>query len=325
MESKEMRPQMKKFMLVLNCLMLAIGTVGGPLVTRLYYQHGGKSIWLSSWLQTGGWPLMILPLLVAYFRRRGAQPQLFFINFNTFCYAFVIVSTSSLILATQLAFTAVVAFVLVKQKFTPYSINAIALLTFGAGALALHASNERPAAESRAHYYLGWSLTFAASALLAIVLPLYELTYKKAKQTINYTLVLEIQLVSSFSATVFCTVGMLVSGDYMGYATELEDYQLGKVMYFMVSIFNAIIWQLFFLGVVGVIYYGSSLLSGVIIALALPITEVGAVILFHEAFQAEKGVSLILSLWGFVSYFYGEAKQMKKQKKREKMNDTIVT
>ncbi|KAL2892865.1 Purine permease 3 [Bienertia sinuspersici] len=317
--------------------MLAIGIAGGPLVMRLYYRHGGRSIWLSSWLETGGWPVMIVPLVIAYFRRRAAQPQLCFINFNIFCYAFVIgilaglgdycyaygvkhipVSTSSLILATQLAFTAFVAFFLVKQKFTPYSVNAIALLTFGAGVLALHASSEKPASESKAHYYLGWSLTLAASALFAIILPMIELTYKKVKQSVNYTLVLEIQLVLSLSATVFCTVGMLASGDYKTYAKELEDYRLGRGMYFMVLIFNAIIWQLFYLGAVGVIYYGSSLLSGVIIALALPITEIGAVIFFHEAFEAEKGVSLVLSLWGFFSYFYGEAKEMKKQKKRER-------
>jgi hypothetical protein len=48
----------------------------------------------------------------------------------------------------------------------------------------------------------------------------------------------------------------------------------------------------------------------------LPLTEVLAVIFYKESFKAEKGVSLVLSLWGFLSYFYGEIKQAKKQKKR---------
>ncbi|KAL2933213.1 Purine permease 3 [Bienertia sinuspersici] len=336
-ESKEMSPNMKRCMLVLNCIMLAIGIGGGPLVMRLYYLHGGKSIWLSTWLETAGWPVMIVPLLIAYFRRRAVHPKLFLIDFNSFCYASITgviaglgdycyaygvkhteVSISSLILATQLGFTALFAFILVKLKFTPYSINAIVLLTFGAAVLALHASNDKPPGESRSQYYLGWSLTLAASALFALMLPMIELTYKKAKQSVNYTLVLEIQLVLSLSATILCTIVMLASGDYKRYAKEMEAYELGKGMYIVVLICNAIVWQFFFVGATGVVYYGSSLLSGIIITLALPVTEIGAVIFFHEQFQSEKGVSLVLSIWGFVSYFYGEFRVMKKQKKSEK-------
>lgn len=100
MESQEIiNPKMKKYLLILNCVMLGIGISGGPLVMRLYYIHGGKSIWLSSWLETGGWPLMIIPLLVAYFRRLrrrrgGADPtqaaKLIFINTNTFFFAAIV-------------------------------------------------------------------------------------------------------------------------------------------------------------------------------------------------------------------------------------------
>lgn len=79
----------------------------------------------------------------------------------------------------------------------------------------------------------------------------------------------------------------------------------------------AILWQAFFLGAVGVVFCASSLLSGIIIAAFLPVTEVLAVIFLKENFQAEKGVSLILSLWGFVSYFYGEIKRAKKMKKND--------
>lgn len=105
-----------------------------------------------------------------------------------------------------------------------------------------------------------------------------------------------------------------------GYAREVQEYKLGNAMYFVVLIISAIVWQFFYLGAAGVIYYGSSLLSGIIIAVALPITEIAAIFFYHEKFQVEKGVSLVLSLWGFFSYFYGEAKEMKKQKKRERNN-----
>lgn len=76
----------------------------------------------------------------------------------------------------------------------------------------------------------------------------------------------------------------------------------------------AISWQCFFLGAIGVIFCGSSLLSGILIAVFLPVTEILAIIFFHENFKVEKAVSLVLSLWGFVSYFYGEFRQSKKEK-----------
>jgi hypothetical protein len=82
----------------------------------------------------------------------------------------------------------------------------------------------------------------------------------------------------------------------------------------VVLVWSAIFWQAFFLGAIGIIFCASSLLSAVVIAVLLPVTEVLAVIFYHEKFQAEKGVALALSLWGFTSYFYGEIKHSKNKK-----------
>ncbi|CAK7347208.1 unnamed protein product [Dovyalis caffra] len=95
---------------------------------------------------------------------------------------------------------------------------------------------------------------------------------------------------------------------------EARNFELGDARYYAVLVWSAIVWQCFFLGAVGVIFCASSLLSGIIMAVLLPATEILAVIFFQEKFQAEKGVALGLSLWGFVSYFYGEMKENKKKK-----------
>lgn len=89
---------------------------------------------------------------------------------------------------------------------------------------------------------------------------------------------------------------------------EAREFKLGEALFYVVAVFSAIIWQGFFLGAIGLIFSTSSLVSGIMISVLLPITEVLAVIFYHEKFQAEKGLSLALSLWGFVSYFYGEIK-----------------
>ncbi|KAH1121826.1 hypothetical protein J1N35_004986 [Gossypium stocksii] len=336
-ESEPNTTTMRKALLVINCIILSIGNCAGPLMMRLYFIHGGKRVWFSSWLETGGWPIILLPIACAHFYRSRTQPssenKLFFMKPHLFIAAAVIgiltglddylyaygvarlpVSTSSLIIASQLAFTAGFAFVLVKQKFTSYSINAVFLLTIGSGVLAMHTSSDRPANESNREYVLGFLMTVGASALYGFILPLVELTYKKAKQEISYALVMEIQMVMCLFATGVCTIGMLVNNDFKVIPREAREYELGETKYYIVAICSAMIWQCFFLGAIGVIFCASSLLSGIIIAVLLPVTEILAVIFYNESFHAEKGVALALSLWGFLSYFYGEIKQSKEKK-----------
>ncbi|KAE8690390.1 Purine permease 1 [Hibiscus syriacus] len=81
---------------------------------------------------------------------------------------------------------------------------------------------------------------------------------------------------------------------------------------YVVVVMSAIIWQCFYLGVIGIIFCSSSLVSGNVIAVLFPVTEILAVIFYKESFQGDKGVALALSLWGFLSYFYDEIKQSKK-------------
>ncbi|XP_062101364.1 purine permease 3-like [Humulus lupulus] len=327
----------KRTLLILSCILLTLGNCGGPLVMRLYFIHGGKRVWLSSWLETGGWPIILIPLAAAYYQRRHRtrtakliqmKPFLFvgsaviglLTGLDDYLYAEGVarlpVSTMSLIIASHLGFTAAFAFLLVKQKFTSYSVNAIVLLTIGGAVLALHTSGDRPKGESEKEYIMGFFMTLSAAALYGFVLPLVELMYKKSKQRITYSLVLEIQLVMCFFATVFCTIGMLINNDFKAIPREAKRFGMGETKYYVVLAWSAIVWQGFFLGAIGIIFCASTLVSAILIASLLPVTEVLAVIFYHENFKAEKGVSLALSLWGFVSYFYGEIKHINKNRKK---------
>ncbi|KAB1203873.1 Purine permease 3 [Morella rubra] len=336
---------MKKILLILNLILLAIGGCGGPLIMRLYFIHGGKRVWLSSWLETGGWPIMLVPLIVSYFHRRatqGPRTEVFFMKLPLFVASAVIgiltgvddylyayggarlpVSTSSLIIASQLAFTAGFAFLLVKQKFTSYSTNAVVLVTIGAGVLAMHASSDRPNGESNKQYWAGFFMVLGAAALYGFVLPLVELTYKKTKQAVTYSLVMEFQMVMSLFATLFCTIGMLINKDFKAIPREAREFGLGEFKYYFVLVCSAIIWQAFFMGAIGVIFSASSLLSGIVMACLLPVTEILAVVFYSEKFKAEKGVALALSLWGFISYFYGEMKHSKKNQPTSEETESV--
>ncbi|KAL2492606.1 Purine permease 3 [Abeliophyllum distichum] len=337
MES-ELNTTWRKSFLVLNCILLTLGNCSGPLLIRLYFIKGGKRIWLSSCVQTAGFPITLIPLFVSYLHRRrksatnftaatsttklilmkpwvfaastiiGIQTGLsnYFYGHGVSCLP---VSTSSLIVATQLAFTAGFAYLLVKQKFTAFSINAIVLLTAGTAILALHTSGDRPEGISKKDYALGFVFTLAGAVLAGFMMPFLEFTYLKARQAVTYNMVLEIQLVMCFFATAFCTIGMIINKDFQAISREARQYKLGETKYYLVLVGAVILLQGFYVGIVGVIFYGSSLLSGVLVTVLLPITELLAVLLFDEKFQSEKGVALFLSVWGFVSYFFGEWKQ----------------
>lgn len=335
-EGQKINRNLKRVLVIINCILLILGTTGGPLISRLYFRHGGKRQWLSSFLETAGFPIIIFPLSFSYFNRRRHNPntKIIFITFpiflacavlgvmtgvDDFLYAyglsFLPVSTSALLISTQLAFTAFFAFLIVKQRFTPFSLNSVALLTVGAVVLGLHASSDRPDGVSKKEYFVGFFLTLGAAAFYGLVLPLVELTYQKAKQEITYTLVMEMQFVMGFFATAFCAAGMLVNKDFQAIPREASHYDIGETKYYTVLVLAAILWQFFFLGTVGVIFCVNTLLAGIIIAVFIPVTEILGVIFFHENFSSEKGVALALSLWGLASYSYGEYLEFKEKKK----------
>lgn len=312
----------RRILLLLNILALALGATAGPLLTRFYFLHGGSKRWFSSWLETAGWPLLLPPLYISYRKQPNREnhitPKLvlaccgigILTGADNYLYvygvSFLPVSTSSVLIASQLGFNAIFALLLVRQKFSPFSVNSVVLLTASSVLLAFHTSGDRPEGVTSRQYVLGFVLTLGAAALYGFVLPLIELIYKKTKRPITYTLVMEMQFIMSVSATVFCTVGMLINGDFQALHREAEGFRLGKIDYSMALVWTAVVWQLGFIGVFGVTSMANSLLSGVIIAVTIPAVEVLAVILFHEKFSAEKGMALVLALWGFASYLFGE-------------------
>ena len=98
---------------------------------------------------------------------------------------------------------------------------------------------------------------------------------------------------------------------------EARAYELGEARYYTVLVWSAILWQFFFLGAVGVIFCVHTLFTGILIAAFIPVTEVLGVVFLHEKFSSEKGVALVLSLWGLASYSYGEYAQAQANKKKE--------
>lgn len=239
-ESKRLRTTLR----LLSFASLTAGGVGAAITLRVYYLHGGSRKWLVSWLQTVAWPLILLPLAISYLYRcrltaaaAAPRPKLclssravfiagavlgLLMGLDNFFYAYgsayLPVSTSSIIVSSQLAFTSLFAFAIVKQRFTAYSLNAVALMIAGAVLLGLSSDRDRPAGESSKEYLVGFFMVLAAAALLGLMLPLTELTYAKAAakqgRPVSYTLAMEVQLLIGIFSTVLCTVGMIANDDF---------------------------------------------------------------------------------------------------------------
>nr|QBG82552.1 PUP3b [Papaver somniferum] len=354
-EDNKKKKKMKLVILIVNCIFLSVAQITGPLLLRVYYLHGGQRKWLSSWLQTVAFPFLLIPISVSWFKSKskshdsrsisaidvnpttdrklrfgGFSPKLFIsciflgiiVGLDSFLYAYGVsylpVSTSSLLMSTQLAFTAAFALLLVRQKFTPYSINSVVLLTLGAVVLAFHTNGDKPIGVSKDQYFLGFFVTLGAAALFGFMLPFIELVYRKACEAVTYDLVMRMQFIISMVATVFCTIAMLINKDFQAISREAKGFELGETKYYIVLIFTAVSMQCAVVGTLGVIHCASSLFSGVLMTLLLPIQQICAIFFFNEKFSAEKGMSLGLSIWGFASYFYGEYKQTEKKTNQHK-------
>ncbi|PKA46258.1 Purine permease 1 [Apostasia shenzhenica] len=241
----------KRFcLLAANVLLILVSTSGTPLLVRIYFLHGGSRKWFSAFLQTAGFPILILPPLISFLRRRGLRRgapgarKLFslrhrlllfsivigiIIGIDDFLYSYgssyVPVSTSAILLSTQLGFTALFAFLIVRHKFTASSINAVVILTSASVVLGVDTNgHDRPEGESTAKFFSGFMMLLAAAALYALALPLVELSYAMAKQKVTFMVLMEVQLTIGVAATAVCAVGMAVHNDFQVSYCLLKEF-----------------------------------------------------------------------------------------------------
>ncbi|KAK9153074.1 hypothetical protein Sjap_000554 [Stephania japonica] len=322
----------------LTCV--TVGGVGAPLLQRLYYNHGGNRKWFMCFLQTVAFPFLTIPLAVLGAASPKAvitmEPRLFhsgvFLGLtsgalsymNSLGLFYLPVSTFTLISCSNLAFLALFSFLIVKQKFTFYSLNAVVLLTLGALVLALHSSGDRPQGVSKGQYLLGFSVTLGASVAAGALFPLIELTYRTCRTPVDAVAVTQFQLIMNLFSTVICTLGMIINNDFQVIKREAAEFGLGEAKYYVVVVALAVFWQLLTVGMIGLVHCTSSLFSGITSSIMVPILLVAGVITFNEKFTGEKGMSLALCVWGFVSYFLGEYKTVNKEAQANELDNKEV-
>ncbi|CAL5202327.1 unnamed protein product [Lathyrus oleraceus] len=332
-ESIMMRRKSRYYLkIAIYAVFVLVGQSAATLLGRLYYEKGGKSKWMATVVQLAGFPILLPYYFFISSTKKVTinknnniidpipnQASVFMLSFvyvslglivGFLCYLFSFgllylpVSTFTLICSSQLGFNALFAYFLNSLKLTPCIINSLVLLTISSSLLVFQSESSNSTNVSKNMYVIGFICTLAASAGYGLVLSLTQLAFKKVVKSESFKAVMDMIIYQSLVATCVPLVGLFASGEWNGIQKEMEEYELGKASYVLDLAFTAIGWQVFNIGCVGLIFEFSSLFSLAISVVGLPIVPILAVVFFQDKMHGIKAISMVLAVWGFISYMY---------------------
>ena len=165
--------------LIINFLSLFVGSISSSLLSKYCFIHRGSSRWVSTWVQSAGSPLLIIPIYLPYFLKftkrrpfssfnRRITILSIFVGFTlgsdnllfSWGNSYLSVSTSTLLLYSQIAFNLVFSVITVKQKITFLNPNSMILLILREILLAFDPSHEKSHGLTKANYFIGYFCTF---------------------------------------------------------------------------------------------------------------------------------------------------------------------
>ncbi|KAB2056099.1 hypothetical protein ES319_A11G081100v1 [Gossypium barbadense] len=330
-------------LVAINILFLIAGQAAAVLLGRFYYDQGGNSTWMATFVQTAGFPILCIPLIFLHPYQKletstsSTYPSIKIVALLYFVLGLLVAgdnmlysvgllylsaSTYSLICATQLAFNAVFSYLLNSQKLTALILNSVVILSLSAALIAVNEDSDGPSGVSKGKYLVGFICTLGASALYSLLLSLMQLSFQKVLRKETYNVVLEMQIYTSLVATCVSTAGLFGSGEWKGLQDEMKGFKSGRVSYVLTLVWAAVSWQVCAVGVVGLIFAVSSLFSNVISTLSLAIAPLAALLVFHDEMNGVKVIAMLLALCGFCSYIYQNYLDDTKARKSESQSHT---
>ncbi|CAA7031750.1 unnamed protein product, partial [Microthlaspi erraticum] len=123
----------------------------------------------------------------------------------------------------------------------------------------------------------------------------------------SFASVFEIIIFSSLVATIISAVGLQIAGEQHELKREMNGFSKGKGLYVMALVGQAVSWQVYWVGIVGLVFSVSSVLSNVISVITWPIVSVLIVIFFKfmdDEVDVFKGVALVTAAFSAAAYFY---------------------
>ncbi|GAB2294633.1 hypothetical protein Dimus_028829 [Dionaea muscipula] len=294
------------------------------ILARVYYVNGGKSKWILTWFANLGWPLTAVALSTTY-RFSKRYPTL--LNFKLvvsymllgfliaadylmYAYAFAYLPPSmfALIGSSSLVFSALFGYLIVNNKLNASILNAMVIITAAAIITALDSSSHRYPHVSQTQYITGIICAVLGSAVSGLIFALSELVFLKLLGKTSSCFILELQVMASFFAFVFSTIGVIVDGGYQQMALEARTFKGGgPSTYYMVLVWFAVACQLDILGGTAVLFLASTMLAGLLDSVKVPIISIAAVMLLSEPMSGFKILAVTITSWGCCCYIYGSS------------------
>ncbi|XP_055807027.1 probable purine permease 4 [Solanum dulcamara] len=322
--------------LLINYMLLFISSISSFLLSKFYFNHKGNSRWVSTWIQSAGYPLLLFPIYLPFYVFKSTHrkpftnftPEIlllsicigFFLGLNNLLlswgFSYLSVSTNALVLSSQLLFTLIFSVIIVKQKITYVNLNCVILLTLSLVLLALGSSHDKPKGLTTTKYFIGFFSTIGAGLMFALYLPLMVKIHRKVY---CFSMILEMHMVMELTATIFVTLGMIIDGEFFEMIKEAKNvFDLGEKAYWLTVMFNVVTWQFLFLGSTGIVFLTNSLRGGVCQMVLMIINVLGGVIVYGDNFGGIKIVSTLLCVWGISSYLYGVYTCMNEEEERKR-------
>uniref|UniRef100_A0A1J3CHS3 Probable purine permease n=1 Tax=Noccaea caerulescens TaxID=107243 RepID=A0A1J3CHS3_NOCCA len=295
------------------------------LLGRFYFDKGGNSKWISTLVQTAGFPILYLPLcllpatsnstsssssssssltiLVWIYLSLGLA-----IALDNWLYSsgllFLSASTYSLLCASQLAFNAVFSYYINSQKFTCWIRISVVFLTVSAGLVSFDDDSNSPSRNSKWSYSIGCLCTLLASLIYSLQLSLVQFSFEKILKRETFAMVLEMQIYTSLVASVVAVIGLFWSGEWNMLRTEMEEFHEGQAIYVLTLVGTAFSWQLGSLGALALIFLATSLFSNLIGTLSLIVTPLAAILVFQDIMTVLKIIAMFVAVLGVAFYMY---------------------
>uniref|UniRef100_A0A1J3GUS0 Probable purine permease n=1 Tax=Noccaea caerulescens TaxID=107243 RepID=A0A1J3GUS0_NOCCA len=332
--------------IIISIVFVIVGQSIARLLENLYYDQINRSdydenrqndgVWTQSLLQTVGFPLLLLPFIILTKKHNRQQPPITSDQFHYKSLAIIYLCIGillsvqgrlsamgkleipfgvfTLIYTTQLFFTPIFARLINKTKFNRWMVISL-ILAIVTGALTLSSAFGGEPDEAEENYARGsWAALFSGICFSLLLCNIQNVLdnyiFKRTESTTrkpSFASVFEILIFSSLAATIISAVGLLIAGEQHELEREMNGFSKGKGSYVMSMVGQAVSWQVYWVGIVGLVFSVSSVLSHVISVLTWPIVSVLVVIFFKfmdNEFDVFKGVALITAAQSAAAYFY---------------------
>ncbi|XP_019433771.1 PREDICTED: probable purine permease 9 [Lupinus angustifolius] len=157
---------------------------------------------------------------------------------------------------------------------------------------------------SKKNQMIRFICTIVASVAEVLLSLLTQLTFEKVLKREIFNVIMDVIIYQAIVAICVAFVEPFASGKWKGLRNEMDESEMAKISYVLNLVLIAITWQLYFICSIWLIFEVSSLFVDVLSVLAEPIVQNLAVIFFHETMNGIKAISMVLALWGFISYIY---------------------